>query len=201
MFYHLEGRIAELMQGAAVVDCSGVGYLVNTSLNTQSRLKTGERAKLYISESVREDAFELFGFATRSEKRSFDLLIAVSGVGPKAALSILSAHTPEALTMAILAGDEKALTVAPGIGKKIAQRVILELKDKLASESVDFELPVKAGVPASAAGDGKLTDAAAALGVLGYGPAEINLALKGVDMAALTTEEIIKAALKNMMKK
>lgn len=83
MFYHLEGRVAELMQGAAVVDCSGVGYLVNTSLNTQSRLKTGERAKLYISESVREDAFELFGFATRSEKRSFDLLIAVSGVGPK----------------------------------------------------------------------------------------------------------------------
>lgn len=201
MFYHLEGRIAELMQGAAVVDCSGVGYLVNTSLNTQSRLKTGERAKLYISESVREDAFELFGFATRSEKRSFDLLIAVSGVGPKAALSILSAHTPEALTMAILAGDEKALTVAPGIGKKIAQRVILELKDKLASESVDFELPVKAGVPASAAGDGELADAAAALGVLGYGPAEINLALKGVDTAALTTEEIIKAALKNMMKK
>ncbi|HIS97772.1 MAG TPA: Holliday junction branch migration protein RuvA [Candidatus Scatomorpha pullistercoris] len=201
MFYHLEGRIAELMQGAAVVDCNGVGYLVNTSLNTQSRLKTGERAKLYISESVREDAFELFGFATRSEKRSFDLLIAVSGVGPKAALSILSAHTPEALTMAILAGDEKALTVAPGIGKKIAQRVILELKDKLASESVDFELPVKAGVPASAAGDGKLADAAAALGVLGYGPAEINLALKGVDTAALTTEEIIKAALKNMMKK
>ena len=201
MFYHLEGRTAELMQGAAVVDCNGVGYLVNTSLNTQSRLKTGERAKLYISESVREDAFELFGFATRSEKRSFDLLIAVSGVGPKAALSILSAHTPEALTMAILAGDEKALTVAPGIGKKIAQRVILELKDKLASESVDFELPVKAGVPASAAGDGKLADAAAALGVLGYGPAEINLALKGVDTAALTTEEIIKAALKNMMKK
>lgn len=201
MFYHLEGRIAELMQGAAVVDCNGVGYLVNTSLNTQSRLKTGERAKLYISESVREDAFELFGFATRSEKRSFDLLIAVSGVGPKAALSILSAHTPEALTMAILAGDEKALTVAPGIGKKIAQRVILELKDKLVSESVDFELPVKAGVPASAAGDGKLADAAAALGVLGYGPAEINLALKGVDTAALTTEEIIKAALKNMMKK
>ena len=201
MFYHLEGRIAELMQGAAVVDCNGVGYLVNTSLNTQSRLKTGERAKLYISESVREDAFELFGFATRSEKRSFDLLIAVSGVGPKAALSILSAHTPEALTMAILAGDEKALTVAPGIGKKIAQRVILELKVKDACERVDFVLPVTAGVRAYATGDGKLADAAAALGVLGYGPAEINLALKGVDTAALTTEEIIKAALKNMMKK
>ncbi|HIS15409.1 MAG TPA: Holliday junction branch migration protein RuvA [Candidatus Scatomorpha merdavium] len=199
MFYHLDGKVAELGQGMAVIDCNGVGYLVNTSLTTQSRLKVGERSKLYISESVREDAFELFGFATKSEKRSFDLLIGVSGVGPKAALSILSAYTPEALAMAILSGDEKALTVAPGIGKKIAQRVILELKDKLAKESGDFELPMKSGAPV-AVGDGKLSDAAAALAVLGYGPAEINVALKGVDVAPLTVEEIIKAALKNMMK-
>ena len=199
MFYHLDGKVAELGQGMAVIDCNGVGYLVNTSLTTQSRLKVGERSKLYISESVREDAFELFGFATKSEKRSFDLLIGVSGVGPKAALSILSAYTPEALAMAILSGDEKALTVAPGIGKKIAQRVIRELKDKLAKESGDFELPMKSGAPV-AVGDGKLSDAAAALAVLGYGPAEINVALKGVDVAPLTVEEIIKAALKNMMK-
>lgn len=199
MFYHLDGKVAELGQGMAVIDCNGVGYLVNTSLTTQSRLKVGERSKLYISESVREDAFELFGFATKSEKRSFDLLIGVSGVGPKAALSILSAYTPEALAMAILSGDEKALTVAPGIGKKIAQRVILELKDKLAKESGDFELPMKSGAPV-AVGDGKLSDAAAALAVLGYGPAEINVALKGVDVAPLTVEEIIKAALKNVMK-
>ena len=199
MFYHLDGKVAELGQGMAVIDCNGVGYLVNTSLTTQSRLKVGERSKLYISESVREDAFELFGFATKSEKRSFDLLIGVSGVGPKAALSILSAYTPEALAMAILSGDEKALTVAPGIGKKIAQRVILELKDKLAKESGDFELPMKSGAPV-AVGDGKLSDAAAALAVLGSGPAEINVALKGVDVAPLTVEEISKAALKNMMK-
>ena len=199
MFYHLDGKVAELGQGMAVIDCSGVGYLVNVSLNTLAQLKNGERAKLYISESVREDAFELFGFASKSEKRSFDLLIGVSGVGPKAVLSILSAHTPEALSMAILSGDEKALTVAPGIGKKIAQRVILELKDKLAKESAGFELPVKPGVTVPV-GEGKLADASAALGVLGYGPAEINLALKGVDVSALTTEEIIKAALKNMMK-
>lgn len=199
MFYHLEGKVAELIQGAAVVDCGGVGYLVNTSLTTQSRLRPGERAKLYISESIRDDAFELFGFASKSEKRCFDLLIAVSGVGPKAALSILSAHTPEALAMAIMTGDEKALTVAPGIGKKIAQRVILELKDKLASESAELTLPVKPGAPA-AVGDGKLADASAALAVLGYGPAEINLALKGLDAGSMTVEELIKAALKNMMK-
>ena len=199
MFYHLDGKVAELGQGMAVIDCSGVGYLVNVSLNTLAQLKYCERAKLYISESVREDAFELFGFASKSEQRSFALLIGVSGVGPKAALSILSAHTPEALSMAILSGDEKALTVAPGIGKKIAQRVILELKDKLAKESAGFELPVKPGVTAPV-GEGKLAAASAALGVLGYGPAEINLALKGVDVSALTTEEIIKAALKNMMK-
>ena len=165
MFYHLDGKVVELGQGMAVIDCSGVGYLVNVSLNTLAQLKNGERAKLYISESVREDAFELFGFASKSEKRSFDLLIGVSGVGPKAALSILSAHTPEALSMAILSGDEKALTVAPGIGKKIAQRVILELKDKLAKESAGFELPVKPGVTAPV-GEGKLADASAALGVL-----------------------------------
>ena len=163
MFYHLDGKVAELGQGMAVIDCSGVGYLVNVSLNTLAQLKNGERAKLYISESVREDAFELFGFASKSEKRSFDLLIGVSGVGPKAALSILSAHTPEALSMAILSGDDKPGVTAP-------------------------------------VGEGKLADASAALGVLGYGPAEINLALKGVDVSALTTEEIIKAALKNMMK-
>lgn len=199
MFYHLDGKVAELGQGMAVIDCNGVGYLVNVSLNTLAQLRSGERAKLFISESVREDAFELFGFASKSEKRSFDLLIGVSGVGPKAALSILSAHTPEALSMAILSGDEKALTVAPGIGKKIAQRVILELKDKLAKESAGFELPVRPGVSVPV-GEGKLADASAALGVLGYGPAEISQALKGVDVSALSTEEIIKAALKNMMK-
>ena len=199
MFYHLDGKVAELGQGMAVIDCSGVGYLVNVSLNTLAQLKNGERAKLYISESVREDAFELFGFASKSEKRIFDLLIGGSGVGAKAARSVLSAPTPAALAVGILSGDEKALTVAPGIGKKIAQRVILELKDKLAKESAGFELPVKPGVTVPV-GEGKLADASAALGVLGYGPAEINLALKGVDVSALTTEEIIKAALKNMMK-
>ena len=200
MFYHLDGKVAELGQGMAVMDCNGVGYLVNTSLNTLSRLKNGEKAKLYISESVREDAFELFGFATKSEKRSFDLLIGVSGVGPKAALSILSAHTPEALTMAILSGDEKALTVAPGIGKKIAQRVILELKDKLSKgQTISAGGRAVPGAAVTIIPDNKLSEASAALAVLGYSQSEINIALKDVDLTQ-PLEQIIRQALKKMVK-
>jgi Holliday junction DNA helicase RuvA len=199
MFHHIEGKVTDLEPGAAVLECMGVGFALNTTLTTISHLKLGERAKLYVSESVREDCFDLYGFWSKSERRSFELLLGVSGVGPKAALSILSAGTPESLAMAILSGDEKALTVAPGIGKKIAQRIILELKDKIAKESAGFALPVLP-MTAAAGQDGKLSDAGAALGVLGYGAAEINAALRGVDVSALTAEEIIKAALKNMMK-
>ena len=143
MFYHIAGTVAELDSYLAVIDCSGVGYALNVSANTLSRLRPGERAKLYVSEIVKEDAFDLYGFYTKAEKRSFELLIGVSGVGPKAALSILSSSTPENLAMAILAGDEKALTVAPGIGKKIAQRVVYELRDKMAKETGSLSLPVQ----------------------------------------------------------
>ena len=200
MFYHIAGTVAELDSYLAVIDCSGVGYALNVSANTLSRLRPGERAKLYVSEIVKEDAFDLYGFYTKAEKRSFELLIGVSGVGPKAALSILSSSTPENLAMAILAGDEKALTVAPGIGKKIAQRAVYELRDKMAKETGSLSLPVQSSPGAAGAGGDKLSDAAAALAVLGYGAAEINAALKGVDTGALTTEAIVKAALKNMMK-
>lgn len=199
MFYHLDGKVAELGQGMAVIDCNGVGYLVNTSLNTLSRLKNGEKAKLYISESVREDAFELFGFATKSEKRSFDLLIGVSGVGPKAALAILSVGTPEHLTMAVITGDEKALTAAPGVGKKLAQRILLELKDKIAKETQEIGLPASAGGAALGSGS-KAAEAAAALAVLGYTQQDISAALKGVDVETLPLEEIVRQSLKKMVK-
>ena len=200
MYYHLEGTIAELANGLAVIDCGGVGYELSVSLNTLSQLQVGEHIKLYVAASVKEDAFDLYGFTTKSEKRAFQLLISVSGVGPKAALSILSSSTPETLSMAILAGDEKALTVAPGIGKKIAQRVIYELKDKIAKESGAF-VPVSSGnVQTTVQATDKLTDASAALSVLGYSAAEISAALHGVDLEPLNTEGIIKAALKNMMK-
>ena len=191
--------MAEIEAGLAVIDCSGVGYACATTNYTLSQLKKGERAKLYTYLNVREDAMEMFGFASQSELRSFKMLIGVSGVGPKAALSILSSTTPQQLSMAVVMGDEKALTAAPGIGKKIAQRIILELKDKLIKEQGGFEAGSGAAV-AMPAQNNKAGEAAAALAVLGYGSQEIAAALKGIDMDALPLEEIIRQSLKKMVK-
>lgn len=199
MFYYVNGTVTELEAGLAVIDCGGVGYACATTNYTLAQLKKGERAKLYTYLNVREDAMELFGFASQSELRSFRMLIGVSGVGPKAALAILSATTPQQLAMAVVMGDEKALTAAQGVGKKIAQRIILELKDKLAKEQGSFDagsgavtvLPVQSN---------KAGEAAAALAVLGYGSQEISAALKGIDMEALPLEEIIRQSLKKMVK-
>ena len=192
MFYYVNGTVAEIEAGLAVIDCSGVGYACATTNYTLSQLKKGERAKLYTYLNVREDAMEMFGFASQSELRSFKMLIGVSGVGPKAALSILSSTTPQQLSMA-------ALTAAPGIGKKIAQRIILELKDKLIKEQGGFEAGSGAAV-AMPAQNNKAGEAAAALAVLGYGSQEIAAALKGIDMDALPLEEIIRQSLKKMVK-
>ena len=199
MFYYVNGTVAEIEAGLAVIDCSGVGYACATTNYTLSQLKKGERAKLYTYLNVREDAMEMFGFASQSELRSFKMIIGVSGVGPKAALSILSSTTPQQLSMAVVMGDEKALTAAPGIGKKIAQRIILELKDKLIKEQGGFEAGSGAAV-AMPAQNNKAGEAAAALAVLGYGSQEIAAALKGIDMDALPLEEIIRQSLKKMVK-
>ena len=199
MFYYVNGTVAEIEAGLAVIDCSGVGYACATTNYTLSQLKKGERAKLYTYLNVREDAMEMFGFASQSELRSFKMLIGVSGVGPKAALSILSSTTPQQLSMAVVMGDEKALTAAPGIGKKIAQRIILELKDKLIKEQGGFEAGSGAAV-AMPAQNNKAGEAAAALAVLGYGSQEIAAALKGIDMDALPLEGIIRQSLKKMVK-
>lgn len=199
MFYYVNGTVTELEAGLAVIDCGGVGYACATTNYTLSQLKKGERAKLYTYLNVREDAMELFGFASQSELRSFKLLISVSGVGPKAALSILSATTPQQLAMAVVMGDEKALTAAQGVGKKIAQRIILELKDKLAKEQGSFDAGSGAAAVLSVQNN-KAGEAAAALAVLGYGSQEISAALKGIDMEALPLEEIIRQSLKKMVK-
>lgn len=197
MFYHLEGIVSDIDINLAVIDCGGVGYAVNTTANTLSRLKVKEKTKLYISEYIKEDCFDLYGFATLSEKRCFEMLLTVSGIGPKAAQAILSTSTPKALAMAIMNGDEKAITVAQGVGKKIAQRVILELKDKVSKEAnvVAAEMPA---VLTPADGDSR-SDAVAALMVLGYSAPEINGVLRRMDVSGMTTEQIVKIALKNLM--
>ena len=200
MFYYLNGIVAEMEANLAVIDCGGVGYACATTNYTLSQLKKGEKARLYTYMNVREDAVELYGFASQSELQSFKLLLGVSGVGPKAALSILSANTPANLAMAVVMGDEKALTAAPGIGKKIAQRIILELKDKLAKEQSSFGPDTGGSVPVMVLPNDKAKEAGAALAVLGYSGSEVAAALKGIDMDALPLEEIIRQALKRMVK-
>ena len=186
MFYYLDGTVAEILPYLAVIDCGGVGYACKTTNTTLAQLKKGQRGKLYTYLDVGENAFGLYGFATANELNSFKLLIGVSGVGPKAALAILSAATPESLAMAIVTGDEKSLTAAPGVGKKIAQRIILELKDKMARESAATGLDFSGGAAVSVpAFTNKATEAAQALAVLGYTSAEVAQALKGVDVENL----------------
>lgn len=201
MFYYLDGTVAELLPYLAVIDCGGVGYACKTTNNTLASLKKGQRGKLYTYLNVGEDVFDLYGFATQKELATFKMLIGVSGVGPKAALAVLSAGTPESLAMAIVTGDEKALTAAPGIGKKIAQRIILELKDKMARESGgELDFSGGKGAPAAAVFSNKATEAAQALAVLGYTSAEVSMALKGIDVEGLPLEEIIRQSLKKMVK-
>lgn len=198
MFYHIEGTVSEIDHNLAVIDCSGVGYALNVTVNTLSALKTGSRAKLYVSEAIGESNFDLYGFFMKSEKRCFEMLTSVSGIGPKAALSILSYNSPESLALAIMNGDEKALTVAPGIGKKIAQRVILELKDKISKELGTQEINIPIAVSSAApTGEKVLNDALAALAVLGFSSAEISPVLKSVDVSGMTAEQIIKTVLKS----
>lgn len=201
MFYYVKGTVAHVAPYLAVIDCGGVGYACRTTNVTLSALKVGQPGKLYTYLNVREDAMELYGFATEEELNCFEMLIGVSGVGPKAALSILSATPPERLAMSIITGDEKALTAAPGIGKKIAQRIILELKDKLTKGQLGTGTGESyGGTGVTLIPENKLSEANAALAVLGYSGSEIAMALKGIDMENLTLEQIIKQALKKMMK-
>lgn len=203
MFYHLEGVVSEIDLNLIVLDCAGIGFALNASMNTIAAVQVGEIAKLYVSESIREDAYDLFGFASKEEKRCFEMLIGISGVGPKAAISILSSNTPGTLALAVLNGDVKSLTAAPGIGKKIAQRIVLELKDKIAKESasgaLDTALPAVA--PTQTSENNAQSDAIAALLVLGYSMPEINGALQKVNADGMTAEQLVKAVLRAMMQR
>ena len=200
MIYYVSGPVTVLEPGLAVIDCAGVGYGCRVTAYTAAQLKLKQNARLYVSESIREDAHDLFGFISREEQRCYELLTSVNGVGPKAAIAILSSGGPQNFTLAVMTGDEKMLTAAQGVGKKIAQRIILELKDKLGGSTM--ELDFSAGSVASvAAPTGNATALArAALQELGYSPAEIAAALKGVDPNA-STEEMVRHALRAMVMK
>ena len=156
MIYSVRGKLVHTTPSGAVVECAGVGYYCQTTVNTLKQIKIGAEVTLYTYLNVREDAMELFGFATVTELETFKTLISVSGVGPKAGLAILSVLSPEQVAMAIATDDVKTITLAPGIGKKIAQRIILELKDKLAKAAVSG--PEFSAVPggAGAAAEGNL---------------------------------------------
>lgn len=197
MFYYLNGRVAMIRPYMAVIDCAGVGYACHTTMKTLASLNVGDEAKLFTYCNVREDAFDIFGFYSEQELECFKLLIGITGVGPKAAISILSSSSPEELAASVVSGNEKALTVAPGIGKKLAQRIMLELKDKLGDLALEG-LPVTA--VASPVAGGNADEAVKALTVLGYAPSEINAALRSIDTDALSTEEIIREVLKRSLK-
>ena len=198
MIYYLTGPVTILEPGLAVVECHGVGYGCRVTAYTAAQLKLNQHARLYVTESIREDAFDLYGFISKEEQRCYELLTSVNGVGPKAAMAILAAG-PQNFTLAVMTGDEKLLTAAQGVGKKIAQRIILELKDKIGGSSVelDFSGPT---VTAPAQQGGNVALARAALQELGYSPTEIHAALKGADPNA-TTEDLVRHALRAMVMK
>jgi len=202
MYQYFSGTLDEVGLDYAVIDCTGIGYRLTISANTMAKLsgKRGEFVKLYAYLSIREDAHELFGFFTEEEKTAFCLLITVSGIGPKAAMAILSVLTPEKLGVAISYGDVKAITAANGVGKKGAERVILELKDKY-NKSVSYEeTGILSDLPDDTAeGQSARSDAIAVLSSLGYTRQEINFALKGLS-AGLDCDGLVRSALGKLMK-
>ena len=197
MFYYINGTVTVLDANLAVLDCGGVGYACYTTGNTLSQLQLGKQSKLYTYCHVKEDAFDIYGFYTKEELNCFNRLISVSGIGPKVALAILSTVTPSQFTLAVVTGNEKSLTMAQGVGKKMAQRIILELKDKLAGEQLEYSTAASnVIVPTS---NNKASEAYAALASLGYSQSEIGTALKGLDIEKLSLEEIVRHALRAMV--
>ena len=202
MIYHVNGTLEYCEIGFCVIDCAGVGYKLTVSDNTFSAIcsHVGEKEKLFANLQVREDGVELFGFKTHDEMQAFKMLITVSGVGPKAAMAILSLLTPDRLYQAIISEDIKAISKASGVGAKTAARVVLELRDKVSKQ---YFAPSTANVPTASAptpikGKGNLSEALDALVVLGYTRSEAQKALTGID-PKLDVEKIIPLALAKLL--
>lgn len=195
MFYSLRGILIHMEQNMAVVECGGVGYKCLTTINTQKTLKLNTEVFLYTHLNIREDAAELYGFATQTELSAFKTLIGVSGVGPKAGIAVLSVLTPQQIALAIASNDLKSITMAPGVGKKLAQRIVLELKDKLKGiETSDSDFSVEA---VENVRSGNVPKAIEALSVLGYAAAEVTPVLASFD-PDLPVEKLIGETLKQM---
>ena len=211
MFYYISGTLATAEPSYAVIDAGGVGYKLTISQTTYDSLpphlsvSVPPTVKLYTYMSVREDGVELFGFYSEDELSTFKLLISVSGVGPKVALSVLSYFNPEKFALVVASEDVKALSKASGVGAKTAARIVLELKDKISKDQLTGDLASLKDLPTAkapaGAASGKLREAEDALGVLGYSRAEIAAVLRDLDTAALSLEDIIKAALRRFSEK
>lgn len=207
MFYYIKGKLAHLDPGFAVIDAGGVGYKLTISATTHDAMPSyltvseAPEVKLFTHMAVREDGVELFGFGSHEELAAFKMLTSVSGVGPKAAMAILSIFTPEKFALAVCTDDTKAISKANGVGAKTAARIVLELQDKLMKETPSEVLAGKnaTSLPAGAVGKGTLGEAQDALTVLGYTRGEAMSALSGLD-PSLGLEELIKQALKKLMR-
>ena len=195
MIYSVRGNLILMDAGYAVVECGGVGYRVQTSITTQKQLKLNTETMLYTYLNVREDAMELYGFASKGELNTFKMLIGITGVGPKVALAILSDLTSEQIAMCVSSGDSKTLTRANGVGPKLAQRIVLELKDKIKGvvDTAGFDV----GKGSVIADTGNVPKAVAALAVLGYSAADVTPILSKLD-PTMSVEAMIAATLKQM---
>lgn len=198
MFYSLTGKVTVIDESFVALECSGVAFQCMTTLNTISKIgRAGETVTLYTHLNVREDALDLFGFYTREELACFRELISVSGVGPKAALSILSLLSPDKLALCISSGDVKTITKAQGVGPKLAQRVVLELKGRLSSQLSPTSAAAAEGI-AAAASSGSAAEAIEALVMLGYSRSEAAAGISKLD-SSLPVEELVRLALKSLI--
>lgn len=200
MLYSLCGKLMVNQSGIAVIECSGVGFNCRITMTTARQLPAlGEQATLYTVMNVREDSIELFGFADRSELNCFKQLISVTGIGPKAALTILSELSPERVAMAIASGDYKTLTRAQGVGPKLAQRIVLELKDKFGSLQT-FDSSEIQGFSGVQSASGNAAEAVNALAVLGFSVGESSSAVGRLD-SSLPVDTLVREALKSLAKR